>query len=208
MKGNYVAFSPFMAIYVLLIVVAYLLGSVSTAIITCRVLGLTDPRSAGSGNPGATNVLRTAGKRAAAITFLGDVCKGLAPVIITWILVPEERIVGTVALAAFLGHLYPIYYSFKGGKGVATALGALLGMHTLTGICALSTWLLVAILSRYSSLAALAAGLATPLYMLWLTGSAWLTGATLVMAVFIFWRHRGNIRNLIQGSEDTIGSKL
>jgi glycerol-3-phosphate acyltransferase PlsY len=192
--------------YVLLTVAAYLLGSMSTAIITCRLLALTDPRSAGSGNPGATNVLRTGSKQAAAITLAGDVLKGLAPVLIAQALGLAERAVAVVGLAAFIGHLYPIYYGFKGGKGVATALGVLLGIHPLVGACALGTWLLTVILSRIVSLAALVASLLAPAFMLWVTRSGWLTAVTVVIAVLIFWRHRTNIRALLEGREEVIGS--
>jgi glycerol-3-phosphate acyltransferase PlsY len=191
---------------ILLIIAAYLLGSVSTAIITCRLLRLADPRSVGSGNPGATNVLRAGGKRAAGITLMGDVLKGLAPVVIAQILALGESVVGAVALAAFCGHVYPIYYGFKGGKGVATALGVLLGVHVLVGLLALVSWLVVALFFRFASLAALVAGVLTPAYMQWITGSGWLTGITITMAALIAWRHRSNIRHLLEGSEDTIGS--
>jgi acyl phosphate:glycerol-3-phosphate acyltransferase len=194
-------------LYVLLIIAAYLLGSLSTAIISCRLLGRADPRHVGSGNPGATNVLRTGGKRAAAVTLLGDVLKGLAPVAVARMLSADELLIGAVALAAFCGHVYPVFYGFKGGKGVATALGALLGMHALVGLLTFAGWLLVAFLSRFASLASLAASLLAPALMLWMTSSAKLTAATIVMSVLIFWRHRGNIRQLLAGSEHTIGSK-
>jgi glycerol-3-phosphate acyltransferase PlsY len=193
---------------ILLVVAAYLLGSASTAIISCHLLGLQDPRSVGSGNPGTTNVLRTGGKQAAAITCLGDMLKGLAPVIIARILCLEEAVVSAIALAAFCGHVYPLYYHFRGGKGVATALGVLLGMHALVGVCALLTWLAVAFVFRFASLASLVTGLLTPGYMLWITGSAWLTGTSVLMTLLIFWRHRANIRSLLQGSENTIGGKI
>jgi glycerol-3-phosphate acyltransferase PlsY len=197
-----------MLTHTLLVIGAYLLGSASTAIIACRLLGRDDPRRRGSGNPGATNVLRTGGRQAAAITLLGDVLKGLAPVIIARILSLEEAVVSAIALAAFCGHIYPIYHGFKGGKGVATALGVLLGMHTLVGVYALLTWLAVAFVFRFASLASLVTGLLTPVYMLWISGSVWLTGTTVLMAVLIFWRHRGNIRNLLEGTENTIGGKI
>ncbi len=201
-----VLFNTAMLVDLLLIVAAYLLGSVSTAIIACRLLRLSDPRSVGSGNPGATNVLRTGGKAAAGITLVGDVLKGLAPVLIAQSLDMGEIAVGAVALAAFCGHVYPIYYGFKGGKGVATALGALLGVHALVAILALGTWLVAAFMFRFASVASLAAGLLAPAYMLWITGSAGLTGITIMMAMLIFWRHRRNIRQLLEGSENRIGS--
>lgn len=192
---------------VFLIFIAYLLGSLSTAVIACRLLGLSDPRRVGSGNPGATNVLRTGGKQAAAITLAGDVLKSLLPVALARSLGLEHAAVGAVALAAFCGHLYPIFYRFKGGKGVATALGALLGMHPLVGLLALVTWLIVAFLFRFASLASLAASLAAPVLMLWITDSAMLSIATIVMSTLIVWRHRDNIRHLLAGSESTIGGK-
>lgn len=193
---------------ILLVVGAYLIGSASTAILVCRLLGLKDPRKVGSGNPGATNVLRIGGKQAAAITFFGDVLKGFAPVIIARVLSQEEVVVSATALAAFCGHVYPLYYGFNGGKGVATALGALLGMHALVAVCALITWLAVALVSRFASLASLITGLLAPVYMLWITGSAWMTGTTVLMAVLIFWRHRANVHNLLKGSENTINGKI
>lgn len=196
-----------MLISFFLVFTAYLLGSVSTAIISCRLLGLADPRGAGSGNPGATNVLRTAGRRAAIITLIGDVLKGLAPVVITQALIGDETVVGAVALAAFCGHLYPIYYRFRGGKGVATALGALLGIQPLVGLTTFCGWLAVAYLFRFASLASLVAGVLAPALMLWITGSGTLTLSTTAMSALIFWRHRDNIRQLLAGSEDTIGSK-
>jgi len=188
-----------------LVLGAYLLGSVSTAILVCRLAGLPDPRSQGSGNPGATNVLRTGRKGAAIITLLGDLLKGLVPVLIAHAIGLEPPWLAAVALAAFLGHLYPVYHGFKGGKGVATALGVLLGIHTPVGLAVLATWLITAAISRLSSLSALTAAALTPLYMYLLTGEAWLVGASLLLAVMIFWRHRSNIRKLASGQEPRIG---
>jgi glycerol-3-phosphate acyltransferase PlsY len=196
-----------MLISVLLIIAAYLLGSISTAITACRLLGLADPRSIGSGNPGATNVLRSGGKRAAGITLFGDVLKGLLPALLARGLGLDDIAVGAVALAAFCGHVYPVYYGFKGGKGVATALGALCGLHLVVGACALMTWVFVAYVSRFSSVAALATSLLTPAYMFAITDSGWLTCAVVIMAIVIFWRHRSNIYHLLEGSEDKIGSR-
>ncbi len=190
----------------LLIIAAYLLGSVSTAIIACRAMGAVDPRSVGSGNPGATNVLRAGGKRAAFVTLAGDVLKGLLPVALAQLLAAGEALVAATALAAFCGHVFPIYYGFKGGKGVATALGVVLGMQPWAGLGGFCTWLIMVYLFRYSSLAALAAALLTPGYMLWLTDSAWLTGVTMLMSVIILWRHRSNFRQLLNGTEDRIGT--
>lgn len=195
-----------MLISILLIIAAYLLGSVSTAIIACRLLGATDPRTVGSGNPGATNVLRAGGKRAAVITLFGDVLKGLVPVLAARGLGLDDIAVGTVALTALCGHVFPLYYGFKGGKGVATGLGALCGIHVLVGACAFATWLLVACVFRFSSLAALTTSLLAPVYVLMMSGSARLAWATVIMAAVIIWRHRSNIAHLLEGSEDKIGS--
>ncbi|OOG23097.1 acyl-phosphate glycerol 3-phosphate acyltransferase [Thioalkalivibrio denitrificans] len=187
------------------VLAAYLLGSVSTAIVVCRLSGLPDPRSQGSRNPGATNVLRTGRKGAAIITLLGDSLKGLVPVLVAHALGLEPFWVAAVALAAFLGHLYPIYHGFQGGKGVATALGVLLGLNVFVGLAALATWLLVAALARISSLAALTAAALTPVYMYLLTGETWYVAAGAALAALIFWRHRANIDRLARGEEPRIG---
>lgn len=196
-----------MLIGLLLIVAAYLLGSVSTAIVACRLLGLPDPRDVGSGNPGATNVLRTGGRRAAAITFFGDMLKGLMPVALARVLIQDEAFIGAVALAAFCGHLYPVYYRLRGGKGVATAFGTLLGIHSSVALLTLTAWMAVAYFSRFASLASLAASALAPVLMLSITDSMKLAAATTAMSALIFWRHRNNIRQLLAGSENTIGSK-
>jgi acyl phosphate:glycerol-3-phosphate acyltransferase len=188
-----------------LVLAAYLLGSVSTAILVCRLAGLPDPRSQGSRNPGATNVLRTGHKGAAIITLLGDVLKGLAPVLIAKAVGLDPAWVAAVALAAFLGHLYPVFHGFEGGKGVATALGVLLGIHGLTGLAALATWLVAAGVTRISSLGALTAATLTPLYMYLFTGEPWFVGASILLAVLVYWRHRGNISKLLTGQEPRIG---
>ncbi|MBD3618541.1 MAG: glycerol-3-phosphate 1-O-acyltransferase PlsY [Chromatiales bacterium] len=191
----------------LLIVAAYLLGSVATAIITCRLMGLPDPRGVGSGNPGATNVLREGGKKAAIITLLGDMLKGLVPVLVGHALGVADWALAAIGLAAFIGHLYPVYFGFKGGKGVATALGVSLGFHWGLGLAVLVTWLAMAFLTRISSLSALTASLLAPLYAWLITGSTALTVAAALMAVLVFWRHRSNIRNLLDGTEGRIGAK-
>lgn len=191
----------------LLIAAAYLLGSVATAIITCRLMGLPDPRGVGSGNPGATNVLREIGKKAAIITLLGDMLKGLVPVLVGHALGVADWALAAIGLAAFIGHLYPVYFGFKGGKGVATALGVSLGFHWGLGLAVLVTWLATAFLTRISSLSALTASLFAPLYAWLITGSAALTVAAALMAVLVFWRHRSNIRNLLDGTEARIGAK-
>jgi len=190
-----------------LIAVAYLLGSISTAIITCRLMGLPDPRSGGSGNPGATNVLRLGGKKAAAITLLGDVLKGLIPVLLARALGADELTLALVAAAAFLGHLYPVFFEFKGGKGVATAAGAIVGLAPLVALLCLATWLVVAWLGRFSSLAALTAAALSPVYA-WVLGAPEAHVATLlIVAALLIWRHRANVRRILDGTESRIGQK-
>lgn len=195
-----------MIISALLILAGYLFGSLSSAIIICRLSGLPDPRSQGSGNPGATNVMRIGGKKAAAATLAGDMLKGLIPVLIARALNADILIQSLVAVAAFLGHLFPVFFGFRGGKGVATALGLLLGLHWPVGLLTISTWLLVAYVFKISSLAALLAILVTPLYIWWLKPEAPLLTAMLFITVLLFWRHRSNIKNLLEGTEGRIRS--
>jgi len=191
-----------------LVIAAYLLGSVSSAIVVCRLLGLPDPRTQGSGNPGATNVLRVGGKKAAAVTLAGDLLKGLVPVLAAAALGQDPRVLALVGLAAFFGHLYPVFFGFKGGKGVATALGVLLGFSWLAGLATAATWLAMAVLVRISSLSALTAMALAPAYLWWLAGDwRWLVGASVAMTAVMFWRHRRNIANLLQGKEGRIGHK-
>lgn len=189
----------------LLIVGGYLLGSLASAVLVCRLLGLPDPRHGGSGNPGATNVLRLGGKRAAAITLAGDLLKGLLPVLLARGLGQPDTVLGAVAVAAFLGHLYPVFFGFKGGKGVATALGAVAGLSALALAGMALTWLLVAGIWRYSSLAALVATLFAPVFVWLATASAPLLLATAVISIFVFVRHRGNLARLRAGTEPRIG---
>ena len=189
----------------LLVVIAYLFGSISSAVIVSRVMGLADPRTAGSGNPGATNVLRLGGKKAAILTLLGDVLKGALPVLLARALTSEAQIIALVALFAFLGHLYPVFFGFRGGKGVATAFGVLLALNPWVGGAVLATWLVMAFAFRYSSLSAITAAVLAPLYVaLWLPGLPYLI-VTLVMSLLLLWRHRPNIRNLFAGVEGKIG---
>ena len=190
----------------LLIFTAYLLGSISSAIIVCRLLNLPDPRGQGSGNPGATNVMRIGGKKAAAITLVGDMLKGLIPVLVAKSLGASITVQALVAVAAFLGHLYPVFFSFRGGKGVATALGVLLGLHWPVGLLTIATWLVIAKLFKISSLAALLSILITPLYIWLLIPERSLMIAMLFMGTLLFWRHRTNIRDLLAGSEGKIKS--
>jgi glycerol-3-phosphate acyltransferase PlsY len=198
--------SPFMLITVLMIVIGYLAGSISTAILVCRAMGLPDPRSEGSRNPGATNVLRFGGKKAAAITLAGDFLKGLLPVLLARLAGLEDLGLALTALAAFLGHLYPVFFGFEGGKGVATAFGAILGLSWPVALAALVTWLFMAFVVRISSLSALTAAVLTPLLGWWFNLPFAYNAAILAMVVLLIWRHRSNIRNLLAGAEDKIGT--
>ena len=194
-----------MIVTTLLVAAGYLLGSVASAVLVSRALGVADPRSGGSGNPGATNVLRLAGRKAAGLTLAGDVLKGAVPVLVARAAELPPTMVALVGLAAFLGHLFPVFFGFKGGKGVATALGALVGLEPLLGAAVLATWLVVAGVTRYSSLAALVASVLAPAYAFVLSGDRGLVGAVAVMAVLLVWRHRANIRRLLAGEEGRIG---
>jgi len=193
-----------MTIDILLVVGGYLFGSISTAIIVCRLMGLPDPRTEGSRNPGATNVARLGGKKAAALTLAGDMLKGLIPVLIAHSLQADPTILAATALAAFLGHLYPVFFGFQGGKGVATALGVIYGLYWPVGLLTTGIWLAMAIVFRYSSLAALTAILLTPLGFMWLLPERPIVIAMVVMTVLLFWRHRSNITNLLSGEEGKI----
>ena len=190
---------------------AYLLGSVSFAVVMSRLFGLADPRSYGSGNPGATNVLRSGSKAAAALTLLGDAAKGAVAVWLVRAFGPPfgvgELTVALAALAAFAGHLYPVFFGFKGGKGVATFLGALLALHLGSGLLACATWLAVAAVFRYSSLSSLCAAAVAPFALLWLTGAADVSAVIAVMSVLLVVRHRQNIANLLSGKERRIGAR-
>ncbi len=189
-----------------LVVFAYLLGSLSAAIITCKLMGLPDPRSEGSRNPGATNVLRFGGKKAAAITLLGDSLKGLIPVLVARLAGVDDTVLAATAMAAFLGHLYPIFFGFHGGKGVATAMGVLLGISWPVALAAAATWLLIAKGLKISSLAALIAALLTPLYMWLLAPSPAFLSMAVALAILLVWRHRSNIQRLLSGAEGLIKS--
>jgi glycerol-3-phosphate acyltransferase PlsY len=184
---------------------AYLIGSFSTAIITCKIMGIEDPRKTGSHNPGATNVLRHGGKKAAIITLLGDSLKGLIPVLVVSQLQTDTLIIALVGLFALLGHVFPIYYGFKGGKGVATYYGVILGMNLLAGLIAVAIWLGMAAIVKISSLSALISIFFTPFILWYFSQSVELTSAVALMSILVFWRHKQNIKSLLQGSEEKIG---
>jgi acyl phosphate:glycerol-3-phosphate acyltransferase len=188
---------------------AYLIGSVPFAILVSMALKLPDPRTYGSNNPGATNVLRSGNKQAAVLTLLGDAGKGWLAVWLTQHFMPGQYgVVFLVALAVFLGHLFPVFLRFKGGKGVATALGILLALNVWTGLVALAVWLAVAAIFRYSSLAAMVAAVGASIFaLLQVTIPGWYIFATIVMTGLLIWRHVDNIRNLVAGTESKIGSK-
>ncbi len=184
---------------------AYLIGSLSSAVVLCKVAGLPDPRTQGSGNPGATNVLRFGGKKLAATVLIIDVLKGVIPVVIGRLLGLDQVLLAAVALLAFLGHLYPVFFQFKGGKGVATALGAFLALSPLLALAGLLTWLIVFLISRISSLSAICAALMTPVYSLWLIDSMAARWLILIISLLLLWRHRSNIQRLLAGEEKKSG---
>lgn len=187
-------------------ILSYLLGSIASAIIVCKVMGLADPRTDGSGNPGATNVLRLHGKTAAALTLTGDVAKGFIPVLLARLLNLPDMVIALCGLLAFMGHLYPVFFGFRGGKGVATLIGVLFGLHWLLGLAFATTWLLMALLFRYSSLAALTATALTPVYTWLILARPSYVFCLSLMCACLIWRHRSNIKNLIAGTEDKIGT--
>jgi len=186
----------------LLVPAAYLLGSISSAIIVCRVMGLPDPRAEGSGNPGATNVMRIGGKKAAAITLLGDMLKGLVPVLLAQLMEVEPLILSGVVLAAFLGHLYPIFFGFAGGKGVATSFGVLLGANWMVGLAVLISWITIYKLFKISSLSALVAASLAPVYVYLIMGMQAMVYVAGLIAVILIWRHKANIQRLLVGEEN------
>ena len=199
----------------LLIPLAYLIGSISFAVVVSKCMRLPDPYTYGSGNPGATNVLRTGNKKAAVLTLIGDGSKGfIALVLARWIL-GDDSLAATlnswvlcgVVLAVFLGHLFPVFHGFRGGKGVATACGILFGIHWILGLATLSTWLIVAFFTRYSSLAAMCAAIFAPVYCVFLFGVEPMGLTLTCLCVLMLWRHRNNIVKLLDGSETRIGSK-
>jgi len=193
------------------VLAAYLLGSLSFAVIISRLMGLSDPRSYGSKNPGATNVLRSGNRQAAVLTLVFDALKGYVPVLLVLIYGPRfglgEGTVALVGLAAFVGHLWPVFFRFQGGKGVATAAGVLMAYEPLLGAATLATWLIVAYFFRYSSLAALVAAAFAPFFYLLYWGGGPVAIAIAVMSLLLIWRHFGNIRKLLDGTESKIGQK-
>jgi glycerol-3-phosphate acyltransferase PlsY len=201
LEKRMIDFTPEFAMFV---IVAYLFGSLSTAIIVCKLMGLPDPRSQGSKNPGATNVLRYGGKKAAAITLAGDAFKGFLPVLAAKLLGQAHGNLEVIALAAFFGHLYPVFFQFKGGKGVATALGVFLAISLPVALSMVVTWVFMALVFHVSSLAALTAATLAPVFVwYWEPNPAFIVMAIIMGAVLI-WRHRSNIKNLMKGSEGKI----
>ena len=185
----------------LLIPIAYLTGSISSAIIVCHLMGLPDPRGEGSGNPGATNVVRIGGKKAGAITLAGDAMKGLIPVGIGQLWGVDSLILSGIVLAAFIGHLYPIFFNFKGGKGVATSFGVALGVNIFLGLGIFATWLVVYKMSKISSLSALVAATLAPIYAILLLGDNYLGITFSLTSALLLIRHKRNIQQLLQGTE-------
>jgi glycerol-3-phosphate acyltransferase PlsY len=193
------------------VLAAYLVGSLSFAVIVSRLMGMADPRSYGSGNPGATNVLRSGNKAAAVLTLVLDALKGYVPVLLALLwrdrLGLSELVIAMVGLAAFLGHLWPVFFRFEGGKGVATAAGVLLALNPHLGLATLASWVMVAGFMRYSSLASIVAAVFAPFYQLLIWGGGDLMVAILPMSLLLIWRHAANIRRLLDGTESRIGGK-
>ena len=188
----------------ILVVLGYLSGSLASAVIVCRFMNLPDPRSEGSGNPGATNVLRVGGKQAAALTLAGDMLKGAVPVLLAHLLTDSPTILASTAVAAFVGHLFPVFFQFKGGKGVATAFGAVAALVMPVALFMAAVWVLVAIVTRYASLASMSAAAAAPLFaLIFIREPAYILGLLVIAALLVF-RHKGNIERLRNGSEPEI----
>ncbi|WP_138518854.1 glycerol-3-phosphate 1-O-acyltransferase PlsY [Limnobacter alexandrii] len=197
--------------FIAALVAAYLIGSISFAVLVSKFVGLADPRTYGSKNPGATNVLRSGNKKAAMLTLLGDALKGTAAVALAFYFQDDLELsradIAWVGLAAFIGHLYPIFFKFEGGKGVATALGVLLGLNWILGLATAVTWVVIAYFFRYSSLAALIAALFAVFYNVLLFGINGQAAAITIMSALLIYRHKQNIANLIAGKESKIGQK-
>ena len=190
----------------LLVLGAYLLGSVSSAVLVCRLMGLPDPRTQGSNNPGATNVLRIGGKKAAAITLVGDSLKGVIPLLVGHLLHAVPLALAGAGLAAFLGHIYPVFFGFRGGKGVATALGVQIGLYWPVGLTVAAIWLFMALVVKISSLSGLVAMPLAPAVVWYFWPAPELAAMQVLITLILFWRHRSNIRNLLSGSEDKINA--
>ena len=188
----------------ILVVLGYLSGSLASAVIVCRIMNLPDPRREGSGNPGATNVLRLGGKQAAALTLAGDMLKGAVPVLLAHLLTDSPTVLASTAVAAFVGHLYPVFFEFKGGKGVATAFGAVAALVIPVALFMAAVWVLVALVARYASLASMAAAVAAPLFALIFIREPAYVVALLVIAALLVFRHKGNIERLRDGTEPEI----
>lgn len=194
---------------------SYLIGSLSFAVIVSRAMGLADPRSYGSGNPGATNVLRSGRRSAAVLTLMLDALKGYLPVFAVLVFAPRlglapgvaETTAAAAGLAAFLGHLWPVFFRFQGGKGVATAAGVLLALNPWLGLATLASWLLVAFFFRYSSLASIVAAVFAPFYQLLIWEAGWTAAAIVVMSLLLVWKHAANINKLLAGTESRLGQK-
>ena len=193
--------------WIFAIVAAYLVGSIPFAVLVTRAMGLPDPRSFGSGNPGATNVLRTGSKLAAVLTLVGDALKGWVAVWVAWAAGLSSEIIAAVGLAAFLGHVFSVWLRFKGGKGVATAAGVLFALDWRVGVGVLAIWLTVAVVTRYSSLAAVTAAFAAPLVIWAIQGPTPVLATGAVMGAVLVWRHQGNLAKLLRGEESRIGQK-
>jgi glycerol-3-phosphate acyltransferase PlsY len=200
----------------LAVLAGYLVGSLSFAVIVSRGMGLADPRTYGSGNPGATNVLRSGNRTAAILTLAFDALKGYLPVVLVLALGPRlglthpdaiEGVAAATGLAAFCGHLWPVFFRFRGGKGVATAAGVLLAINPLLGLATLATWVVIAAFFRYSSLASIVAAVFAPFYQLLIWGGGWTAGAVVVMGLLLVWKHAANIQKLLAGTESRIGQK-
>lgn len=183
---------------------AYCLGSISSSVLVCRIMGLPDPRTQGSGNPGASNVLRIGGRKAALLTLAGDLLKGLVPVVLATAVSDNAIVIALVGLSAFLGHLYPVFFGFSGGKGVSTAAGVYAGISPLLLLALLGIWLLTAVLTRYSSLSALLAAALSPVLAYLIVDDPAYIALCVAIAPLLFWRHRDNISRLVRGTESRI----
>lgn len=190
-----------------MIIFAYLMGSISSAIIVCKLMRLGDPRTTGSRNPGASNVLRIGGKFPAFLTLIGDVLKGVIPVVVAESFGFSNMTVAMVGGAAFLGHLYPLFFGFEGGKGVATIVGVILVLSWQTGLCCIATWTVIAILTRYASVSSIITSILAPFFIWAFTQDIYYTGAVSIMALILIYRHRKNIQNLRDGIEHKLGQK-